>query len=414
MESGELKKCWYDRLAMLVETLDLMYRGAYKFYLTKGDAKIDREIAHNRAVKLLKVMSTFLPADYGKFLEYDDPILEFENANQRYRRRIGLAAGLDKTGEFLRYSKNFGAAFDVVGGVTKLEFDGANHPRIVADRHGLGLMNWMKFPNPGQEKVAKTIDEEVSSIDRARFKIIVNTAVSAESIEGGRVIEDFEDVNLFFLRRDIDVLEANFGHLATPGYQGEVANQSVLASVIRHSVEFNQCGIYKPKIISAKLSMDLANDALLSRVKAAIYLGVDQINIGNTTRRPEILEKLDLYFPDQGGGYCGPLARPFVLEKIRLVGELCRKHQKTLIVSAGIDDWSSAVEAHIAGADLIQSLQGFLNPKTGGLGFFWRINRGVTKFCQKVGVGNVDKLKDRSDLLEFLNPEGDEIDIDWN
>lgn len=401
---------------MLIETLDKLYQASYKFYLTRGEGKIDREVAHQRAVKILGWFAVYLPENYGRLLEYDDPVLEYIQDNEKYPRRVGLAAGLNKTGEFLEYSKNFGAAFDTVGAVTKDPNDGAPQPRIVADRNGLGLSNWMMLPNPGQEEVGKTIMKLSKGINRKRLKIFVNTAVSSKSIREGRVVEDFENVNMYFLRQDIDVVEANFGHLATAGYQSEVANKSVFSQVIRQAVEYNHFGMVRPKIFSVKLSMDTPDEVLKNRVRTAIYLGVDQINIGNTTRDPQILEKLDLYYPDQGGGYCGSLALPLVLPKIELVRELCASKNKTLVISAAVDDWQTAIRAHVAGADLIQSLHGFIMPKTGGLGFFYRMNRGVARFCREMGLNNVSELRGRDDMLVRLDnwgSRGEDLD-NWN
>lgn len=398
---------------MFVESLDWLYRAAYKFYLTAGEGRIDREIAHERTLRILDWLAAYLPENYGQLLEYDSLILEYEHGNQKYVRRVGLAAGLNKTGEFLKYSKNFGAAFDTIGAVTKDAFAGAIRPRIVADKNGLGLVNWMKLPNPGRLVVAKTL-KKVGGVDREKLKIVVNTAVSEKSIEQDRVIEDFGDVNRFFLGQDIDVLEANFGHLATAGYQSRVASSEVFLEVMRQALEFNQTGVIKPKILAAKLSMDTPDKLLISEVRSALLLGVDQINIGNTTRNPQIFKQLELYAPDQGGGYCGSLALPLVLEKIEKVRELCMEHDKTLVISAGVDDWQSAVRAHVAGADLIQCLHGLVMPRTGGSGFFYRMNRGVARFCQEMGLGNVSDLKGQRWVLEYLKVKNLGYDIDEN
>lgn len=388
---------------MLVEGIDLLYRVAYKGYLTHGESKVDREIAHHRMVRLMRTVNRFLPENFGQLLDYQSPVLEYRHRGARYPNRTGIAAGLDKTGELAELFSQSGAAAGMSGGVTREGDDGAPKIRVTADRNGLGFMNWMKFPNPGQEIVAENLKKGKKRIDREKFKVGVNTAISQKSIQDKSVTGDFKEVNRFFLNQDIDVLEANFGHFATAGYQAAVGNREVFEAIVADMVQANHWEIDTPKITSVKLSMDSPIEVLVEQTKTAIRLGVDQVNIGNTTRHPEILSQLDLYTPDQGGGYCGPLSLEVVLPKVKILGEICSDKGATLTLSAGVGSFRAAVRAHITGADLIQSLHGLILPNTGGPGFFYRINKNVAEFCQSIQIDNVSQLRGKYWVLDYLD-----------
>lgn len=385
---------------MRVETLDWMYRVAYSGYLTRGRGQIDREVAHRRMVGLMQIVHKYLPELNGVF-DFESPILEYRHGRERYRNRLGLAAGLDKTGNLVEIMSQSGAAIGAFGGVTKNEYGGAQSPRIVADRQGRGMMNWMKFPNPGMEVMAKNLKTGAQKIDRNKFKIDVNTAVSQKSIESGTVAEDFCAVNEFFINQDVDIVEANFGHLATSGYQEIVASEAVFETVVDKMMEANSSSS-QPKVTAVKLSMDLPVELILKYARLAIDRGIDQVNLGNTTRNPGILGQLDLYSPDQGGGYCGTLAYDVVWPKLVRLGRLCQEEDTTLVLSAGVDSAEKAVMAHVAGADLIQCLHGTILPPSGGPGFFYRMNKKVAEFCESIRIENVSELTGKQWVKGYL------------
>lgn len=386
---------------MLVESLDLFYKAAYYGYFTSGYGKVDRELAHKRAMRVLNTIWPYLPKGSERILQYRDPVLEYHSKDRYLSSRFGLAAGLDKTGEFLAVAKMLGVSSAKTGGVPKDSYDGALGVRITADRNNLGLVNWVQLASPGMEAVYRNMHPQLKIRDRDNFEIGVNTVVTKPSIEQDRIVEDFKTVNDFFLERDIDCLESNFGHLATKDYQNKVASDQTMIEVLTNAIVTNKKQIF-PKIISVKLSMDTPIERLQNQVKQLIKLGVDEINIGNTTRYPGILRRLHLYYPDQGGGYCGPLAFDLVLPKIEAVSDLCRESETTLTLSAGVDNWKNATRAHIAGADLIQSLHGLIMMPTGGPGFFYRMNRGVAEFVQSIRLENVSDLKDKHWVVDYL------------
>src|SRR3990167_7358794 len=175
--------------------IDAAHRNIVHPYLTRGEAQNDREIAHERALKLME-MAQRIPLAVeimDRMFSYDDPILRTSFAGLEAQNPLGIAAGFDKnakTHRFLGQGLGFGTV--TVGSITKVEYKGNDRPRIFDLPNSRGVINRMGFPGEGSDSAVQRLQK-----DRQRerpYLLIVNFAASRPSFEVGRQIEDYRAV----------------------------------------------------------------------------------------------------------------------------------------------------------------------------------------------------------------------------
>ena len=115
--------------------------------------KIDPEIAHNLAIKSLKLNITTNIFDENK----KDPMFETTLFGKKIDNPIGLAAGFDKNAEVYNSIFKLGFGFVEVGTVTPLKQYGNPKPRVFRLVEDQALINRLGFNNLGVENVSSRI-----------------------------------------------------------------------------------------------------------------------------------------------------------------------------------------------------------------------------------------------------------------
>ena len=115
--------------------------------------KLDPEVAHNLAIKSLKL--NYLPKSF--FNVENEEMLEINLFNKKFPNPIGLAAGFDKSAEIYNSIFKFGFGFVEVGTVTPLEQYGNPKPRIFRLENDKALVNRLGFNNDGSQIIRKRI-----------------------------------------------------------------------------------------------------------------------------------------------------------------------------------------------------------------------------------------------------------------
>lgn len=136
--------------------------------------RMEPEQAHDRGRSLLMALGVF-PSLCGLLRGYnlireEKPIrlwgLEFPN-------RVGLAAGMDKDGEFPRAIEALGFGFSEVGTVTPKPQPGNSRPRLFRIPEKEALINRMGFNNKGAEAMAETLSRHFPK-NKRRMPVGVN------------------------------------------------------------------------------------------------------------------------------------------------------------------------------------------------------------------------------------------------
>jgi dihydroorotate dehydrogenase len=81
-----------------------------------------------------------------------------------FRNPVGLAAGLDKNGDFINCLTNLGFGFIEIGTVTPLAQPGNDKPRLFRLKHEESLINRMGFNNKGLEHLLNRVKKNSSDI----------------------------------------------------------------------------------------------------------------------------------------------------------------------------------------------------------------------------------------------------------
>lgn len=111
---------------------------------------LDPEAAHNISLNALR----FLPAFLFKKMEWPTPISAM---GLTFPHPIGLAAGLDKNGDYLDVLSKLGFSFIELGTVTPLAQEGQTRPRLFRLTQDEAIINRMGFNNRGVKALVNTI-----------------------------------------------------------------------------------------------------------------------------------------------------------------------------------------------------------------------------------------------------------------
>ena len=116
------------------------------------------ELSHSLALLGLRVI-TFL----GFKLEANSSS-EYNLLSIKFKNRLGLAAGMDKNGDFIDALASLGFGFLEIGTVTPYPQKGNPKPRLFRLGSDKGLVNGMGFNNKGVDHLIKNLNNRKSKI----------------------------------------------------------------------------------------------------------------------------------------------------------------------------------------------------------------------------------------------------------
>lgn len=123
------------------------------------------------------------------WLSHQDKRLEQDLFGCHFASPVGLAAGMDKNAEFVRFWQMLGLGFVEIGSVTAEPSDGNAQPRLFRLPKDEALINRMGLNNEGAQLVARRLAREGS---RFRLPVGINLAKThSPSILGQKAIDDF-------------------------------------------------------------------------------------------------------------------------------------------------------------------------------------------------------------------------------
>lgn len=305
---------------------------------------IDPEIAHHTTLSLLNYLPTHLfPKVAGRPVKALG--LEFPHA-------VGLAAGLDKNGEYLDALAKLGFSFIELGTVTPRPQLGNPKPRLFRLPKAQALINRMGFNNRG-------VDALVENISKAKYQGILGINIGKnKDTPLHQSIDDY----LYCLRKTYlhaSYVTINISSPNTPDlrqlqkaeYFGDLISQLREEQLVL--ADTFQC--YVPLVI--KLSPDEEDETLKKMADVIVSNGIDGIIATNTTCDHAMVEAMG--YGREAGGLSGhPLYQRSttclsLLKKI--VG-----NEVSLIGVGGIASAETAREKIAAGADLLQIYTGLI------------------------------------------------------
>ncbi len=264
----------------------------------------------------------------------DDPV---ESMGLRFANPVGLAAGLDKNGEYIDALADFGFGFIEVGTVTPRPQPGNPAPRLFRLPRARGLINRMGFNNDGLDRFVANV-----AASRARQVVLgLNIGKNADT-PIDRALDDY----LAGLQRVYPLL------LDRPGYVAvniSSPNTKDLRSLQRH-------GRRVP--LAVKIAPDL-DDADLPRIADALAEhGVDAVIATNTTVARDAAVA-GLPHADETGGLSGAPLTARATAVVRLLAQHLGDALPVIGVG-GIMSGDDAVAKIEAGAALVQLYTGII------------------------------------------------------
>lgn len=282
------------------------------------------------------------------------PELEKEVFGIRFSSPVGVAAGLDRSGEFVDMFSDFGFSFIEIGSLTPRAQSGEPKPRVFRLSKDKALLSRTGHPNKGVRHAIEVLSRREpgrSTSGIAPVRVGVNIAAQSGSIAEDQIISDYRTA--FALSYDFaDFFVVNLTSSLDPE-GGIQADTELFTDVMDEILDMRlYYDVHKPILI--KVSSDLTDDLLDCILDYAMLSGVDGIVAGGPAGRSASLQT-DFY-GRLALGQGGISGRPLLERTLDTVRHI-RAHtagRLPIVACGGImtpDDAKMALEA---GASLIE------------------------------------------------------------
>ena len=307
-------------------------------FLTKVLHYIPGEISHHIALKGLKVLYLLR---LFKFFQLDNRSCSYVKQRDitKLSNRVGIAAGLDKNGDYIDCLAALGISFIEVGTVTPRPQNGNPKPRIFRNIKDRSLLNRLGFNNKG-------VDYLVHKLKKRKTSIIVGASIGKNfDTPNHKASDDY----IYCLKKIYEFSDYVAINISSPNTKSlrdlsSEENLNYLLQKIKaeHSLLSSLHG-YKP--IFVKISPDESLNNLKLICKSILANNMDGIICSNTT--------VDHDSRNGSGGLSGaPLKAKSnnSLENIKhLIG-----NSLPIIASGGVMNSADYLEKLDKGASLVQ------------------------------------------------------------
>ena len=310
---------------------------------------LDAETSHDLSLEwlgaaerlqLLKLFSRKVTADETTVMG-----LTFPN-------RVGLAAGLDKNGDYFNALGQFGFGFVEIGTVTPLPQPGNPLPRLFRLEKEEAIINRMGFNNKG-------VDHLVGRVGRRRFKGILGINIGKnKSTPEENALRDYQ-ICMEKIYSCADYITVNISSPNTPGLRnlqfGE-ALEKLLQGVKQKQKQLAQLHErYVPVVV--KIAPDMTGDEIKSIAATLLNAEIDGVIATNTTVSRGAVK--NSRYAGEAGGLSGRPLNEMSTQVIRLLADEL-KGSIPIVGVGGIFCGDDAREKINAGANLVQIYSGFI------------------------------------------------------
>ncbi len=303
------------------------------------------ELAHSIALNSLqllyqlKLISIFFPQRFSE--------TSFTFKGLKFKNKLGIAAGLDKNGDFINSLGALGFGFIEVGTITPKPQPGNPKPRVFRFTDQEAIVNRLGFNNKG-------VDHLVKRVKGRKYNGVlgINIGANKDSMGQKRIndyIECFQKVSAY-----ADYITVNISSPNTPGLRSLHSKENFipLFKAISHVRETEN--FLNPIFI--KLSPDEHIDVISEITKAIKEFNFDGVITSNTT-----IEKSNLMLQSKVGLSGGLSGKP-LLEKSNELLSLVHLREPELfkIGVGGVHNKESFNMKLEKGASLVQIYTSFI------------------------------------------------------
>ena len=317
-------------------------------YITKILHFLPGELSHNLALKGLRLSHAIgLLGILIKSSNSQNEGLFDENLTKSgsLKNKLGLAAGLDKDGEYIDCLASLGFGFIEVGTVTPRPQKGNPKPRIFRDRQTKSLLNRLGFNNKGVDTLVANLEKRKSTLPLG-ISIGKNFDTPNDDASNDYLI-CLEKVYKYSSYIAVNISSPNTKNLRTLSSKEYLG--SLLQSLKAKQIELTEMFGYKPLFI--KVSPDEKTERLEEICEIILNNNIDGIICCNTTVKH-----------NEKHGKGGLSGSPLTKKALGLIS-LLRKmvgNDFLLIASGGVMSSVDYQQRLDAGADLVQIYSGFI------------------------------------------------------
>jgi dihydroorotate dehydrogenase len=311
---------------------------------------LDAETAHSVTLKLLNISYTCgLNKLIAPSITNNKPV---DIMGLNFKNSVGLAAGLDKNGDYIDALASLGFGFIEIGTVTPRPQAGNAKPRLFRlPEHG-AIINRMGFNNKG-------IDHLLAQVAKSSYKGIlgINIGKNADT-----PIENAVDDYLIGLRKAYSVASYITINISSPNtknlrqlQQGDELRHlisSLKAEQLKLQAHYNK---YTPLVL--KIAPDLNENEINTIAQLLVEFEIDGVIATNTTLSREAIASHSL--AQEAGGLSGLPLKDKSTEVVRLLAQTLNK-KIPIIAAGGIFSAQDAQEKINVGASLVQIYSGFI------------------------------------------------------
>ncbi len=298
------------------------------------------ETAHGFALKFLRVYAKFAATKIQK-----NPICI---AGLHFPNRVGIAAGLDKNGDYIDALFSLGCGFIEIGAVTPKPQKGNPKPRLFRLIRQKAIINRMGFNNLGVGHMLEKLRTRKSS-----GIVGVNLGKNKET-----PLESAHEDYIFCLEklyRYADYFSINISSPNTLGLRdlqnAELLNELLKKIQIARDAQVQQTGRFVPLFV--KLAPDLDDAALKAIVEVLLDRKIEGVIATNTTlQRPSGT-------PNEQGGLSGQPLFELSLKTVKRLSQLTAG-RLPIIAVGGLASPVQAAQMLAAGASLLQVYTGLI------------------------------------------------------
>jgi len=310
---------------------------------------LDPEMAHTVTLKLLKIAEITGLSALSRAKSADKPVtvmgLDFKNP-------VGLAAGLDKNGDYITALAALGFGSVEIGTVTPRPQPGNPKPRLFRLPEHEAIINRMGFNNLG-------IDHLLDQVKKANYQGILGINIGKNF---DTPIKNATDDYLIGLRKSYSLASYITLNISSPNtknlrqlQQGdEIKNllSSLKEEQLKLQKEHNK---YTPLVV--KIAPDLIDEEIIHIAQLLKEFNIDGVIATNTTISREAIQG-HIHAEEIGGLSGAPVKQLSTYVVAGLAAELNK--EIPIIAAGGILSAEDAQEKLDAGASLIQIYSGLI------------------------------------------------------
>ncbi len=325
----------------------------YKLLVRPLLFSFDPEWVHYFTLNALRLLNKipFSSWLFRKIYSYQNSSLEKELFGIKFKNPVGLAAGFDKNGKYIKEMSNLGFGFIEIGTITPKPQPGNPKKRLFRVQNDLAIINRLGINNDGNTLCAERLKKNNSDVVIGG-NIGKNTTTSNENADTD-YIQNFE-----ILHQYVDYFVLN---VSCPNVSNFTKLQDVefLRKLIPQLKKINSSKP-KKKPILIKISPDLNQDQLDETIDLILSENLDGIIATNTTTSRNNLKTNKSKIEKIGNG--GLSGEPLKNKSTKVIRYISKKTNGNLpiIGVGGIMNPKDALDKIKAGADLIQLYTGFI------------------------------------------------------